>query len=46
MADLVCRPLLVMSLTAQLKPSRMMEVADDDPENTLTEMSVADLETP
>lgn len=46
MTDLLWRPLVRISLTAQLKPSRIIEVELDDPENTFTEIMVAALATP
>lgn len=46
MTALFWRPLLMMSLTAQLKPSRMMEVDEEEPEKTLTAMMLARLATP
>ena len=45
-AALFWRPLLMMSFTAQLKPSMMMEVAELLPAKTLTATMLADLATP
>jgi hypothetical protein len=46
MAALALRPLATMSLTAHEYPSRMMDVLDELPWNTLTATSVACLATP
>lgn len=46
MAAFCWRLLEIISLTAQLKPSRMMEVELEDPEKTLTATMVALLATP
>lgn len=45
-AAFVVRPLLTMSLAAQLKPSRMIEVLEDSPWKTLTDRRLVFLATP